>query len=106
MSNFVKIKSKINKFNKKLSIDGDKSISIRSILLASQAVGTSKISNLLDKLNAYPTTYEEDAAILNAANDISPRLVAATRYRHSKKRIIMKQLEILNQGRKKQYLLQ
>ena len=53
-------------------------------------------SLLNDKLNAYPTTYEEDAAILNAANDISPRLVAATRYRHSKKRIIMKQLEILN----------
>ena len=53
-------------------------------------------SLLNDKLNAYPTTYEEDAAILNSANDISPRLVAATRYRHSKKRIIMKQLEILN----------
>ena len=41
-------------------------------------------SLLNDKLNAYPTTYEEDAAILNSANGISPRLVAATRYRHSK----------------------
>ena len=47
MSNFVKIKSKINKFNKKLSIDGDKSISIRWALLASQSLEKSKASNLL-----------------------------------------------------------
>ena len=47
MSNFVKIKSRINKFNKKLSIDGDKSISIRWALLASQSLEKSKASNLL-----------------------------------------------------------
>tara|TARA_B100000035_G_scaffold8674_1_gene7439 strand:- start:891 stop:2216 length:1326 start_codon:yes stop_codon:yes gene_type:complete len=47
MSNFVKIKSKINKFNKKLSIDGDKSLSIRWALLASQSRKKSKASNLL-----------------------------------------------------------
>ena len=35
MSNFVKIKKKINRFNKILSIDGDKSLSIRWALLAS-----------------------------------------------------------------------
>ena len=47
MSNFVKIKNKINKFNKKLSIDGDKSLSIRWALLSSQSLKKSKASNLL-----------------------------------------------------------
>tara|TARA_B100000282_G_scaffold1762_1_gene1203 strand:+ start:826 stop:2151 length:1326 start_codon:yes stop_codon:yes gene_type:complete len=47
MSNFVKIKNKINRFNKKLSIDGDKSLSIRWALLASQSLKKSKASNLL-----------------------------------------------------------
>jgi len=47
MSNFVKIKSKINKFNKTLSIDGDKSLSIRWALLSSQSQKKSKASNLL-----------------------------------------------------------
>ena len=47
MSNFVKIKSKINKFNKILSIDGDKSLSIRWALLSSQSLKKSKASNLL-----------------------------------------------------------
>ena len=35
----------INSFDKKIKVSADKSISIRSVLLASQAVGTSKISN-------------------------------------------------------------
>ena len=55
MSKYILINNKINKFNKNISVGSDKSISIRSILLASQAVGTSKISNLLeseDVLNA------------------------------------------------------
>ena len=47
MSNCVKIKSKINRFNKKLSIDGDKSLSIRWALLSSQSIKKSKASNLL-----------------------------------------------------------
>ena len=47
MSNFVKIKNKINKFNKTLSIDGDKSLSIRWALLSSQSLKKSKASNLL-----------------------------------------------------------
>ena len=47
MSNFVRIKHKINKFNKKLSIDGDKSLSIRWALLSSQSLKKSKASNLL-----------------------------------------------------------
>ena len=47
MSNFVKIKNKINRFNKNLLIDGDKSLSIRWALLASQSFKKSKASNLL-----------------------------------------------------------
>ncbi len=48
MSNHIFINGKINDFKKKITIASDKSISIRSILLASQAVGISKISNLLE----------------------------------------------------------
>tara|TARA_X000000950_G_scaffold281283_1_gene377578 strand:- start:1882 stop:3207 length:1326 start_codon:yes stop_codon:yes gene_type:complete len=47
MSNFVKIKNKINRFNKNLSIDGDKSLSIRWALLSSQSLKKCKSSNLL-----------------------------------------------------------
>ena len=47
MSNFVKINHKITGFNKKLSIDGDKSLSIRWALLSSQSIKKSKASNLL-----------------------------------------------------------
>ena len=47
MSNFVKINNEITRFNKRLSIDGDKSLSIRWALLASQSLKKSKASNLL-----------------------------------------------------------
>ncbi len=43
----VKIKTKIQKFNKILSIDGDKSLSIRWALIASQSEYKSKSENLL-----------------------------------------------------------
>ena len=43
----VLIKKKINKFNKTIKIPGDKSCSIRALLLASQCIGESKIFNLL-----------------------------------------------------------
>ena len=43
----IKIKNKIKKFNKVLSIDGDKSLSIRWALLASQSEYKSKSKNLL-----------------------------------------------------------
>ena len=58
MPNHIIIKNKIKSFDKKIGISPDKSISIRSILLASQAVGVSKISNLLeseDVLNTLKT---------------------------------------------------
>ena len=47
MSKILSIKNKIKKFNKKIKVSGDKSLSIRWILLASQATGKSKAYNLL-----------------------------------------------------------
>ncbi len=47
MKNLVKIFKTIRPFNKSIQIDGDKSLSIRWALLASQAKGKSKSSNLL-----------------------------------------------------------
>ena len=44
---FLLVKDKVEKFNKTLQVDGDKSISIRWLLLASQAFGLSKAKNLL-----------------------------------------------------------
>ena len=44
----VFINNKIKKFNKIIKIPGDKSCSIRALLLASQCIGESKIYNLLE----------------------------------------------------------
>ena len=48
VSNYIFISSKINNFNKKIRVGSDKSISIRSVLLASQAIGKSRLYNLLE----------------------------------------------------------
>ena len=48
MPNHIYIKNKIRNFNSEIYVGSDKSISIRSILIASQAVGTSKITNILE----------------------------------------------------------
>jgi len=47
MTNLIEINKRIAPFNKKINIDGDKSLSIRWVLLASQATGRSKGYNLL-----------------------------------------------------------
>ena len=47
MSKVLLIKNKIKKFNKQIQVNGDKSLSIRWVLLASQAIGKSKGYNLL-----------------------------------------------------------
>ena len=47
MSSCIIIKKKINKFDKKISVSSDKSISIRWVLLASLASGVSEAKNLL-----------------------------------------------------------
>ena len=48
MKNYIIIKKKIKSFNNAINVSGDKSISIRCVLLASQGIGTSKIYNLLE----------------------------------------------------------
>ncbi len=48
MKKYVEINEKIKRFNNSIIVSGDKSISIRCVLLASQGIGTSKIYNLLE----------------------------------------------------------
>ena len=59
----VSINKKIEKFNKKIEIPGDKSCSIRALLFASQCIGISKIKNLLES---------ED--VLNTINALKKKL--------------------------------
>ena len=47
MSKIISINKKINQFDKQIQVTGDKSLSIRWVLLASQAIGKSKGYNLL-----------------------------------------------------------
>ena len=47
MKKKIIINDGIKKFNKKIEIDGDKSLSIRFLLIASQAIGRSKAFNIL-----------------------------------------------------------
>ena len=58
MPKHICINKKIPQYNKTIRVSSDKSLSIRTVLLASQAAGTSKISNLLeseDVLNTLKT---------------------------------------------------
>jgi len=47
MAKFIYLNKKIKPYNKEIKISGDKSLSIRWVLLASQAVGKSKAYNIL-----------------------------------------------------------
>ena len=47
MTNAIIVKKKIENFNKKIFIPGDKSLSIRWVLFSSIATGISKAKNLL-----------------------------------------------------------
>ena len=48
MKNHVKIEDTIKNFKDDIYVSSDKSISIRCVLLASQAIGISRIYNLLN----------------------------------------------------------
>ena len=48
MRNHIEILNKIKPFKKNVIISSDKSISIRCVLLASQAIGKSRLYNLLE----------------------------------------------------------
>ena len=47
MSNYLIFKQKIKKFKKTINVSGDKSLSVRWVLLSSLATGVSKAKNLL-----------------------------------------------------------
>ena len=55
MTKPVFINKKIKNFNKKITISGDKSLSIRWALMASQATGKSKAYNLLSSEDVIST---------------------------------------------------
>jgi len=47
MKSLLKVNKKINSFNQEIKVDGDKSLSIRWVLLASQTIGRCRAYNLL-----------------------------------------------------------
>ena len=55
MKSLVTINSKISNFNSSIKVPGDKSISIRFVLLSSQAIGVSKAYNLLESDDVFST---------------------------------------------------
>ena len=55
MTNKIVIKKKIKPFNKIIKVDGDKSISIRWLLLASQTIGISKAYGILQSEDIFNT---------------------------------------------------
>ncbi len=57
VTNFINIQKKIKNFNKSITVDGDKSISIRSLIFASLANGISNINNLLESEDVFHTIY-------------------------------------------------
>ena len=60
MNNTISIFKTIKSFNKKLEIEGDKSLSIRWSLLASQAIGKSTAQNILMSEDVLSTLKIED----------------------------------------------
>ena len=70
MYKYVSINEKIKSFKKNIEVDSDKSLSIRSILIASQAVGVSKIANLLNRRYLYTINF----AVQNPDQNIAPYL--------------------------------
>ena len=77
MRNHIKIDNSIKPFNKQIEVSGDKSISIRCVLIASQAIGKSRIYNLLES---------ED--VISALNSIKKLGI-----KYKKKIIIMKSMD-------------
>ena len=72
MNKSVLISSKINKFNKKIEVSSDKSISIRCVLMASQAIGNSKIYNLLES--------EDVNSAINAIKSLGIKVIKKRKY--------------------------
>ncbi len=72
MSNIIKIKNKIGSFKKIITVPGDKSLSIRWVLFASLAKGTSKAKNLLMS--------EDVLAAIEAIKKLGIKVIVTKRY--------------------------
>ena len=72
MPNSLLIKKKIKEFNKIISVSGDKSISIRWVLLASLASGVSKAQNLLIS--------EDVMAAINAVRKLGVKVILKDKF--------------------------
>ena len=82
MSNIFVIKKRINNFNNKIiKVSGDKSLSIRWVLLASLAKGKSKSSNLLIS--------EDVRAALNAIQRLGIKTKLKKMFVKSTERVLM-----------------
>ncbi len=88
MSNSLTIKNKINKFKKTIFVSGDKSISVRWVLLSSLADGISKAKNLLmseDVLAAIKTIRKLGIKVIINRNECSVHGKGFNGYNYSKK---------------------
>ena len=72
MAKILVIKKKINSFKKEIEVSGDKSLSIRWILLASQAIGKSRAYNLLMS--------EDVLATIKAIRKLGIKVIARNSY--------------------------
>ena len=72
MAKILVIKKKINSFKKEIEVSGDKSLSIRWVLLASQAIGKSRAYNLLMS--------EDVLATIRAIRKLGIKVIARNSY--------------------------
>ena len=68
MANSILINNKINKFNKSITVSGDKSISIRWILFASLAAETKDLSRSYGSSFDWDTNYNKVSTIVDSGN--------------------------------------
>ena len=78
MKNKIQICNTIKPFNKILEIEGDKSLSIRWILIASQANGKSKSTNLLKSDDIINSLNIRIKPMIPLTNDHLKRQIART----------------------------
>ena len=91
MPNKIILKKKLSNFDKKISIPGDKSISIRWVLISSLANGVSKASNLLmseDVLASIVAVRKLGAKVILQNNVCTIHGVGVNGYKYKKNLII------------------
>tara|TARA_B100001989_G_scaffold252325_1_gene233992 strand:- start:122 stop:1438 length:1317 start_codon:yes stop_codon:yes gene_type:complete len=91
MPNKIILKKKISNFNKKISIPGDKSISIRWVLISSLATGISKAKNLLmseDVMAAIKAVKKLGVKVIKSKNVCKIHGVGVSGYRYKKNLVI------------------